>query len=105
LNLDISFGEEGAWAGATAARSLLGRTVTISKVREEFFRHRLPFDRSSMTHWRNRMGAERLLALSQESFTDDDLISSPRVRTVKITAAGGRRSKVGRTVRRATVLL
>jgi transposase, IS5 family len=27
---------------------------------EEFFRHRLPFDRSSMTNWRNRMGAERL---------------------------------------------
>jgi hypothetical protein len=46
---------------------------------EEFFRHRLPFDRSSMTDWRNRMGAERLLALLQESFTDDDLISSPRV--------------------------
>ncbi len=34
---------------------------------EEFFRHRLPFDRSSMTHWRNRMGAERLQALLQES--------------------------------------
>jgi IS5 family transposase len=34
---------------------------------EEFFQHRLPFDRSSMTHWRNRMGAERLQALLQES--------------------------------------
>jgi IS5 family transposase len=34
---------------------------------EEFFRHRLPFDRSSMTNWRNRMGAERLQALLQES--------------------------------------
>jgi transposase, IS5 family len=34
---------------------------------EEFFRHRLPFDRSSMTHWRNRMGTERLQALLQES--------------------------------------
>jgi transposase, IS5 family len=34
---------------------------------EEFFRHRLPFDRSSMTRWRNRMGAERLQALLQES--------------------------------------
>jgi transposase, IS5 family len=34
---------------------------------EAFFRHRLPFDRSSMTHWRNRMGAERLQALLQES--------------------------------------
>ncbi len=34
---------------------------------EEFFQHRLPFDRSSMTNWRNRMGAERLQALLQES--------------------------------------
>jgi transposase, IS5 family len=34
---------------------------------EEFFQHRLPFDRSSMTNWRNRMGAERLAALLQES--------------------------------------
>src|ERR1700722_3466961 len=34
---------------------------------EEFFRHRLPFDRSSMTHWRHRMGAERLQGLLQES--------------------------------------
>jgi IS5 family transposase len=34
---------------------------------EEFFQHRLPFDRSSMTHWRNRVGAERLQALLQES--------------------------------------
>jgi transposase, IS5 family len=29
---------------------------------EEFFQHRLPLDRSSMTHWRNRMGEERLQA-------------------------------------------
>ena len=34
---------------------------------EEFFQHRLPFDRSSMTRWRNRMGEERLRALLQES--------------------------------------
>jgi len=34
---------------------------------EEFFRHDLPFDRSSMTRWRNRMGEERLTALLQES--------------------------------------
>jgi transposase, IS5 family len=34
---------------------------------EEFFQHRLPLDRSSMTHWRNRMGEDRLLALLQES--------------------------------------
>lgn len=34
---------------------------------EEFFRHRLPLDRSSITRWRNRMGEERLQALLQES--------------------------------------
>src|ERR1700726_4848985 len=34
---------------------------------EEFFQHRLPLDRSSMTHWRHRMGEERLQALLQES--------------------------------------
>ncbi|MCE7031021.1 IS5 family transposase [Jiella avicenniae] len=34
---------------------------------EEFFCHRLPFDRSSMTRWRQRMGEERLNALLQES--------------------------------------
>jgi transposase, IS5 family len=34
---------------------------------EEFFQHRLPLDRSSMTRWRNRMGEEWLQALLQES--------------------------------------
>jgi IS5 family transposase len=34
---------------------------------EEFFQHRLVFDRSSMTRWRQRMGEERLNALLQES--------------------------------------
>jgi transposase, IS5 family len=34
---------------------------------EEFFQHKLPLDRSSMTNWRNRMGEERLQALLQES--------------------------------------
>ena len=34
---------------------------------EEFFRHTLPFDRSSMTRWRQRMGEEKLVALLQES--------------------------------------
>jgi len=33
----------------------------------EFFQHRLPLDRSSMTNWRNRMGEERLQGLLQES--------------------------------------
>lgn len=30
---------------------------------EEFFRHALPFDRSSITRWRQRMGDEKLKAL------------------------------------------
>lgn len=34
---------------------------------EEFFCHELPFDRSSMTRWRQRMGEERIMALLQES--------------------------------------
>ena len=34
---------------------------------EEFFCHKLPFDRSSMTRWRQRMGEERIAALLQES--------------------------------------
>ena len=34
---------------------------------EEFFRHKAPFDRSSMSRWRRRMGEERLVALIQES--------------------------------------
>jgi transposase, IS5 family len=34
---------------------------------EEFFRHKLVFDRSSLTRWRQRMGEERLVALIQES--------------------------------------
>jgi transposase, IS5 family len=34
---------------------------------EEFFQHTLPFDRSSMTRWRRRMGDEKLKSLLQES--------------------------------------
>ena len=34
---------------------------------EEFFCHELPFDRSSMTRWRQRMGEERIGSLLQES--------------------------------------
>jgi IS5 family transposase len=35
----------------------------------EFFCHELPFDRSSMTRWRQRMGEERITALLQESLS------------------------------------
>ena len=34
---------------------------------KEFFQHRTPFDRSSLTRWRQRMGEEKLTALIQES--------------------------------------
>jgi transposase, IS5 family len=40
---------------------------------EEFFQHKLPFDRSSMTRWRQRMGEDKLVALLQES-----LATAPR---------------------------
>ncbi|MCP1838519.1 hypothetical protein ACVIHI_000117 [Bradyrhizobium sp. USDA 4524] len=33
------------------------------------FRHRLPFDRSSMTRWRQRLGEEQFVALIQESLS------------------------------------
>jgi IS5 family transposase len=36
---------------------------------EEFFQHRLIFDRSSLTRWRQRMGEEKLQALLQESLS------------------------------------
>ena len=36
---------------------------------EAFFCHALPFDRSSMTRWRSRMGEERIGALLQESLS------------------------------------
>jgi IS5 family transposase len=36
---------------------------------ETFFLHALPFDRSSLTRWRQRMGEERLASLLQESLS------------------------------------
>src|SRR5580700_161670 len=36
---------------------------------EQVFRHDLPFDRSSMTRWRQRLGAAHLAALLQESLS------------------------------------
>ena len=36
---------------------------------EAVFRHELPFDRSSMTRWRQRLGEEQLAALIQESLS------------------------------------
>jgi IS5 family transposase len=36
---------------------------------EAVFRHELPFDRSSMTRWRQRLGEDQLVALIQESLS------------------------------------
>jgi IS5 family transposase len=36
---------------------------------EESFRHKLPFERSSLTRWRQRLGEEQLVALLQESLS------------------------------------
>jgi IS5 family transposase len=36
---------------------------------QEFFQHKLVFDRSSLTRLRQRMGEERLVALIQESLS------------------------------------
>ena len=33
------------------------------------FCHRLPFERSSLTHWRQRLGEEQLVALIQKSLS------------------------------------
>ena len=48
----------------------LGREPLLPAVcGEEFFRHKLTFDRSSLTRWRQRMGEEKLVALIQESLS------------------------------------
>lgn len=58
---------------------------------EEFFRHDLPFDRSSMTRWRQRMGEERLNALLEESL-------STAIRTDAATPADFTKAIVDTTV-------
>lgn len=58
---------------------------------EEFFCHALPFDRSSMTRWRQRMGEERIGALLQESL-------AVAVKTGAMTPADTRRVIVDTTV-------
>ena len=52
---------------------------------EEFFRHDLPFDRSSMTRWRQRMGEEKLNALLQESLAS--AVRTGAAKPVDFTAA------------------
>jgi transposase, IS5 family len=46
---------------------------------EEFFQHILPFDRSSLTRWRQRMGEDKLTALTQESLSALGYSGNPAV--------------------------
>jgi IS5 family transposase len=64
---------------------------------EEFFLHELPFDRSSMTRWRQRMGEERVTALLQESL-------AVAVRTGAMTPQDTRRVIVDTTVQPKNVM-
>jgi transposase, IS5 family len=48
---------------------------------EEFFRYKLPFDRSSLTRWRQRMGEDKLVALIQESLSAATRIGAAKPRT------------------------
>jgi IS5 family transposase len=64
---------------------------------EEFFCHKLPFDRSSMTRWRQRMGEEKITALLQESL-------AVAVRTGAMKPSDTRRIIVDTTVQPKNVM-
>lgn len=64
---------------------------------EEFFLHELPFDRSSLTRWRQRMGEDRVAALLQESL-------SVAVRTGAMAPQDTRRVIVDTTVQPKNVM-
>src|SRR5262249_46386061 len=50
----------GEWGGEPFFQDFCGEVV---------FRHELPFDRSSLTRWRQRLGEEQIVALLQESLS------------------------------------
>lgn len=64
---------------------------------EEFFLHELPFDRSSLTRWRQRMGEDRVTALLQESL-------SVAIRTGAMAPQDTRRVIVDTTVQPKNVM-
>ena len=64
---------------------------------EEFFLHELPFDRSSLTRWRQRMGEERVATLLQESL-------SVAIRTGAMAPQDTRRVIVDTTVQPKNVM-
>src|SRR3546814_5095500 len=63
---------------------------------EQFFRHKLVFDRSSMTRWRGRIGAEQLELLLAETL-------SVAMRTEATTQAACERVTVDTTVQNKAV--
>ncbi|ESZ58254.1 transposase [Mesorhizobium sp. L103C119B0] len=67
MDILLSFAERGSKAAPAAGP--LHRIYFQYLCGEEFFCHALPFDRSSMTRWRGRMGEERIMALLQESLS------------------------------------
>jgi hypothetical protein len=48
-------------------RALVANAFRLDEGGEEFFQHRLPLDRSSMTHWRNRMLLQESLAVATKT--------------------------------------
>ena len=48
---------------------MAGEPLLSALLREQSFCHRLPFDRSSPTRWRQRLGEEQLAALIHESLS------------------------------------
>lgn len=55
------FGVKGGWKHGVL--NTVGRRLAAS------FQHALPFERSSLTRWRQRLGEEQLSALIQESLS------------------------------------
>src|SRR5205823_10219488 len=64
---------------------------------EVVFRHELPFDRSSLTRWRQRLGEEQIVALLQESLSvahRTGAIATKDLERVAIDTTVRRRSRI-----------
>ena len=59
---------------------------------EVVFRHELPFDRSSLTRWRQRLGEEQIAALLQESLLTLWLSTEKMWRVTRISTIAARRA-------------
>src|SRR5271157_2730524 len=61
---------------------------------ETFFQHALPVDRSSMTRWRQRIGAAELAALAQESLAAAHRGGALRPKDLERITAGATRERL-----------